>query len=150
MSEQSPLAESSSSSSAFEQHSRLHSKSQSSSHGSLDVASSGSATCKSLDEAMGDSDANLDDVVLGAVSDAVDAPVSSASMPLDSRVRSRLADESLMFSHEDMPPDGDLHAFYKNQVAVKGYASDEHEETDDSDFDQFSDYASDPDWEDND
>ena len=55
----------------------------------------------------------------------------------DTHVRSRLADESPLFTHDDIPTDGDLTCFYRNQIGVKGYVSDEHEETDDSDLEVF-------------
>ena len=42
------------------------------------------------------------------------------------------------FSHDHDPVDGNLARFYSHQTAVRGYNSDEQEETNDSDFEILS------------
>jgi len=58
---------------------------------------------------------------------------------VDRYKRRRRLREGDLFKSTDNAPEDDLNVFYQNQVGVRGYVSDEQEETDDSDLEPWSD-----------
>ncbi len=48
-----------------------------------------------------------------------------------------------LLNTDDMPPDGDLRRFYDNQIGVRGFIPNDHEDTDDSDYAPLSDSSTD-------